>query len=84
MKLKGLIQEIDAVAQNWLPIPQPLSREMAAWADLHGWNLADPGCHCLLIRQALLNACIRSLSRGAELIHSFHEGISTSELRLAT
>ena len=26
----------------------------------------------------------RLLSRGAELIHSFHEGISTSELRLAT
>jgi len=58
---KTLVQQIDAVAEKSLPLPQPLDEEIVAWADLHGWDAQDAQGQRLLLRQALLNVIIRQV-----------------------
>ncbi|MBI3950222.1 MAG: N-6 DNA methylase [Acidobacteria bacterium] len=64
--LKALVKQIDAVAEKWLPLPQPLDQNIISWASLHGWDASDIHCHRLLVRQALFNAIIRQTIPGIQ------------------
>lgn len=66
MTFKSLVQQIDAAAENWLPLKDPRDENIAAWAELHGWDVSDMECQRLLVRQALLNAAIRQTVTGIE------------------
>lgn len=59
MTFRALVRQIDAAADGWLPLKGPHDRRIAAWADLHGWEMSALETHRLLLRQALLNAAIR-------------------------
>jgi adenine-specific DNA-methyltransferase len=64
LTFKALVKQIDAVAQNWLPLTQSDDVRIVAWADLHGWEASDAECQRLLVRQALLNSAIRQTVPG--------------------
>ncbi|MBM4467355.1 MAG: SAM-dependent DNA methyltransferase [Chloroflexi bacterium] len=59
--MKALIEQLDTMARDYLPILQQHSddAEVIAWSELHGWDPSDVETHLLLARQALLNAVIR-------------------------
>jgi len=63
---KSLVQQIDSVAENWLPLLQPFDEKIGAWANLHGWNVSEAECQRLLMRQAVLNTVIRQTGIGVE------------------
>lgn len=69
---KSLVQQIDSVAENGLPLPQPFDEKIVAWADLHSWNVSEAECQRLLVRQAVFNAIIRQTVTGIE-----HRGFAT-------
>jgi adenine-specific DNA-methyltransferase len=62
LNFKELIKQIDIVAGNWLPLPQPLDKEIVAWAGLHGWDVLDKECQRLLVRQALFNTTLQQIT----------------------
>jgi adenine-specific DNA-methyltransferase len=61
LTLKSLVKQVDAVAADGLPLARPRDEKIVAWADLHGWDVADTECQRLLVRQAVLNAAIRRM-----------------------
>jgi methylase of polypeptide subunit release factors len=61
LTLNELVKQIDTVAQKYLPLAQPLSEELIAWASLHGWNASVLENQRLLIRQALFNSILQQL-----------------------
>jgi methylase of polypeptide subunit release factors len=62
LNFKELIKQIDIVAGDWLPLPQPVNEAIVAWASLHGWNVLDKECERLLVRQALFNATLQQIT----------------------
>jgi methylase of polypeptide subunit release factors len=56
-----LVKLIDSVVQEYLPLPQPLTEELNAWAGLHGWNSSTAEHQRLLVRQALFNSILQQL-----------------------
>src|SRR3990172_8341941 len=56
LMFKVLIKQFDSVADDLLPLPR--SKQITAWAALHGWDAGDTECQRLLVRQALLNAAL--------------------------
>lgn len=62
MNFKNLIKQIDIVAGDWLPLPQPVNKAIVAWANLHGWDVLDKECQRLLVRQALFNATLQQIT----------------------
>jgi len=64
LTLKALARQIDAQADYWLPLAQPLDSQIVAWADAHGWEPSDATSQRLLVRQALLNGVIRQAMPG--------------------
>jgi adenine-specific DNA-methyltransferase len=59
LMFKDLVQRIDVVVTQRLPLPQPIDPSLQSWAALHGWDIADVAVQRLLLRQALLNVILR-------------------------
>lgn len=59
LTLKALVKQIDALADSWLPLAQPLDPQIVSWAEVHGWDASDTTSQRLLVRQALLNEVMR-------------------------
>lgn len=57
--LKELVEEIDFIVAQRLPLLQPMSPSIQSWAALHGWDTTDVSVQRLLLRQALLNTVLR-------------------------
>jgi SAM-dependent methyltransferase len=62
--LKALVEQIDAIAAQWLPLPEPLDTRVLSWASIHGWDATDVASQRLLVRQALLDAVLRQAVPG--------------------
>jgi hypothetical protein len=66
LTLKSLVQQIDAAAENWLPLKDSHDENIVAWAELHGWDASEA-----LIRQvdelieALLGTATSNASRSS-------------------
>jgi methylase of polypeptide subunit release factors len=61
MYLLDIIQPFDTAAEKYLPLTAPLSAEIIAWAEMHGWDSTDIAHQRLIVRQALLNSILGRL-----------------------
>ncbi len=58
------VGQLDTIAAQWLPLPQPFDAGVLSWAAMHGWNATEVEAQRLLVCQALLNDVLGQVTSG--------------------